>query len=71
MIINPSPAPRFFSPNELAQRWSVDVRTVNRWCREGTFPNAFRAGPGLKSLWRIPESDVLAYEHNNARRVAP
>jgi excisionase family DNA binding protein len=43
---------------ELAQRWKVSKRTIQRWRHEGRLPDAFRIG--RKVLFRIDV--VTAFE---------
>jgi excisionase family DNA binding protein len=52
---------------ELAERWRVTDRAVQKWINKGEFPNAYRVGMGRGSHFRIPVSDVMAFE--KARRV--
>ena len=50
------------SAREIADRFGVDHSTVLYWIRKGHFPNARKAGPSRTSPYRIPESDVVAFE---------
>lgn len=57
------PMPRYLTQRELAQRWNVSTRTLERWRGE-------RYGPAWHVLGgsvRYNASDVLAYEA--ARRM--
>lgn len=47
---------------EIAERLQVTHATVHRWVKRGYFPNAYRAGPGRTSPYRIPVEDVEALE---------
>lgn len=44
---------------EVAERLGVAVRTVNKYIREGRFPNAYQVNP---RLWLIPESDLVGFK---------
>ena len=46
---------------QVAKLLGVSKGTINRWVKEGHFPNAWRINPHLQSGWRIPESDVDAF----------
>lgn len=58
---------RYYTADELADRWQVTSRAVRKWIDEGAFPNAYRVGPGRRSPIRIPQSDVIEFERR--RRV--
>jgi predicted DNA-binding transcriptional regulator AlpA len=46
---------------EVAKMLGVTSAAINRWCKLGDFPNAFKLNPSRpKSPWRIPRSDVEA-----------
>jgi hypothetical protein len=47
----------------LQRRYGIEVqaRTVKQWCNRGKFPNAYRIGNGLRSVWQIPESDIDSF----------
>lgn len=42
---------------EIANKLKVSVNTVGRWCAEGRFPHAYKAG----RPWRVPRTDVETY----------
>lgn len=42
---------------EIAKKLKVSVNTISRWCNEGRFPHAYKAG----RPWRVPRADVEAY----------
>lgn len=44
---------------EVAERLGVGRSTVNKYIREGRFPNAYRVNP---RLWLIPESDLVGFK---------
>lgn len=50
---------------EIAQEWRVSHRSVYSLLQSGEFPNAFPASG--KRNWRIPRSDVRAYEQRSVR----
>lgn len=43
---------------QVAKILHVTSASVNRWCKQGLFPNASRINPFTKSPWRIPRGDV-------------
>jgi len=49
---------------EVAERLKVHPSTLTRWMqKKGYFPNAYKLDPAaLNSPYRIPESDVVAFE---------
>ncbi|MGD8820365.1 MAG: helix-turn-helix domain-containing protein [Anaerolineae bacterium] len=49
------------STRVVAQRLGVRQATITRWCREGYFPNAYRASDG-RGDYVIPESDLEEWE---------
>jgi len=46
---------------QVAKMLGVSKQSINRWVKEGHFPNAWRINPRLQSGWRIPKSDVDAF----------
>lgn len=54
---------------QLAVRWEVSDRAVQKWINKGYFPNAYRVGLGRGSHYRVPVSDVIEFEKN--RKVRP
>lgn len=50
------------SVTEVAERLGVHPRTIRRWIQSGEFPNARRVRPIRRSPFRIPMSDVIAFE---------
>ena len=59
---------QYYTVDQLATRWQVTGRAVRKWIEEGAFPNAYRVGPGRKSPFRIPASDVEEYERKRKVR---
>jgi excisionase family DNA binding protein len=49
---------RLLSPDEVAERLSIKVRTAREWCRTGVLP-AFKLGD--RGLLRVRESDLAAF----------
>jgi len=47
---------------QVAKRMECSETTVSRWTLAGNFPNAFKRGTGKTSPYRIPVSDVEAFE---------
>lgn len=58
--------PAFFTQAELARRWRVSVRTLDRRRAAGTGPAWLR----LNGRILYPIEDVLAYERAQVRRPA-
>ena len=54
---NPTDLSDVMTIGEIAQNLRVTIRTVQRWCMEGRFPNAYRVG----RPWRVPKADVDAF----------
>jgi len=50
---------------ELAVEWKIDVRLMQKMCREGRIP-AFKAG----REWRITDRAKVAYEDRQSAQVA-
>lgn len=46
----------FLTMARLCQIFRTQPVNVNRWCRQGKFPNAIKPGKS----WLVPESDVVA-----------
>ena len=53
--------PKLLRPSEVARQFSVDRRTVARWCLEGRLP-AMRVG----GVWRIHPDDLARFVQPNA-----
>ena len=49
---------RLLSPDEVAERLSIKVRTAREWIRQGKLP-ALKLGD--RGLLRVKESDLHAY----------
>lgn len=62
------PAP-FFTVQQLATRWGISERAVQKWIKRGVFPNAYRIGIGRGSHYRVPKPDVFDFERR--RKVQP
>lgn len=56
-----------YTVQDLAQKWRVSDRAIQKWLAEGAFPNAYKVGLGKNSHWRIPYSDVLAFEQQRRK----
>lgn len=59
---------RLLSPDEVAERLSIKVRTAREWCRTGVLP-AFKIGE--RGLLRVKESDLTAYINGLPRAGKP
>lgn len=46
----------FYTPQEVADKLKLNIRTVYKWIRENKL-NAIKAG----DLWRIPESELQRF----------
>jgi len=49
---------RLLSPDEVAERLGIKVRTAREWCRTGVLP---AVKVGQRGLLRVKESDLNAY----------
>lgn len=49
---------RIFTQEQLAARWSTTVPAVQRMCRDGSLPGAFK----VAGKWRLSEEALLRYE---------
>lgn len=49
---------RIFTQEQLATRWTVAVSAVQRMCRDGSLPGAFK----VAGKWRLSEEALLRYE---------
>ena len=47
---------------EAAVQLGTNPANVQRWCRQGRFPNAQKIGTGFRATWTIPQSDLLGFE---------
>jgi len=52
-----------YTTRQVAERLGATPQTVAVWIRQDKFPNAYKLDPeGQTSPYRIPESDVIAFE---------
>jgi predicted DNA-binding transcriptional regulator AlpA len=51
---------------EVAAALSVTIWTIDKWCREGTFPKPVFASPRSPAMWRV--RDVEAWVEQRARK---
>jgi excisionase family DNA binding protein len=58
ILKSPRTIDRFWTPNQIAERWLVSPRTVRRLIEAGEL-RACRVGKQI----RIRHADLLAYEH--------
>ena len=77
MKITNTGLPQAVRARDIAEAADVPEIEVNRWCREGRFPRAFKTG-GRTSQWRIPFEDAVAFltgqaqpQHNAVDEEAP
>lgn len=54
---------------QAAERLGVGKSTVNLWCRQGRFPNAYAREEARGNVWYIPESDLKNFEPPKRGRV--
>jgi excisionase family DNA binding protein len=47
---------KYWTPEEIAERLKINVRTVNRWIASGKL-RAIRVG----RLWRVPDSAIREF----------
>ena len=60
--MNDTSAIHVLTVQEMAARRGVSERAVQRWIRDGHFPNAYKRGPGRNSQWCIPLTDIVEFE---------
>jgi hypothetical protein len=53
------PRPRYFTETDIAERFRVSLRQVQRWVAAGLFENVLRISA---KIVRIPYESVLAFE---------
>lgn len=54
---------RLLTPEEVAERLSVTVKTVREWLRTGEL-----TGVKLGRIWRVREEDLIAWVESNVRK---
>ena len=47
---------------QVAKILGVTSASINKWCKEGLFPHAYRLNPTRKSPWRIPRRDIELFK---------
>lgn len=47
---------------QVSERIDVPVSTVNLYCRQNLFPNAFKETSPAGEYWQIPETDLEGFE---------
>ena len=55
---------KIYTPNDVAERYSVKIKTVWEWIKAGKLP-AMKLG----KFYRISESDLTAFEQANMKKV--
>ena len=54
---------KIYTTRQVADRLGATPQAVAAWIRQGKFPNAYKLDPeGQTSPYRIPESDIIAFE---------
>lgn len=66
---SPANASAVLTGAEVCERLRISRMTLSVWCRRGdVFPNAFQLGE--HGHWRIPLTDVEAYEQSRRNAAA-
>ena len=60
------PATRYHSKRDLAARYRVTTRTIDRWRMDGLFPQPDLFLPGGKCRWS--DDTVVTHERNSVRK---
>jgi len=61
--------PKVLSTRETAERLGVIPRTITKWIKQGSFPNAYKLNPdALRSTYQIPISDIEAFEERRGQQ---
>lgn len=58
-------AETFLTRDEVAQLLRVNIRTVERWLKNGSL-KGYKLGDGKTSLWRIPEAELKNFLRKHA-----
>ncbi|HRH55416.1 MAG TPA: helix-turn-helix domain-containing protein [Candidatus Paceibacterota bacterium] len=58
-------AETFLTRDEVAQLLRVNIRTVERWLKNGSL-KGYKLGNGKTSLWRIPEVELKNFLRKHA-----
>ena len=61
----------YYSAKEVSNLLNVDRTTVTRWAAAGLFPGSFKAGPFLRSGYRIPVAVIDAMVAANSSTPTP
>lgn len=59
--MTPAPETQFLTQADLAKRWQISARTLERWRWEGVGPNFKKIGHAV----RYALADVVAYEEKD------
>lgn len=57
----------WLSTDQAAERVNASAATIQKWCREGWFPNARRLGNKDHSRWMIPAADLERWQRKPSR----
>ncbi len=59
---------KFMTREEVAKYLRVHPRTIERWLKTGSL-KGYKLGKGNTALWRIPETEVVAFleKHKNKK----
>lgn len=47
-----------YTVSEIAELLRVDNSTIQKWCKSGKIPGAYKTGTASNSHWRIPKSGL-------------
>jgi len=53
----------YLTSQEIADELRISDDSVNRWCRQGKFPGAVKAG----KAWRIPRGDFEGWKKSQQK----
>lgn len=61
-VVSSTTLPITMTPTQVAERWGIDARTVRDMLAAGTL-HGFKVGTGgIKSQWRVLQSEVERFE---------
>lgn len=66
MTVSDTNLPKVLRVCDIAEAAMKSDYTVQKWLRDGRFPNAFKLGTSNRSEWRIPYEDVAAFLRGEA-----
>ncbi len=60
---------KMLSVAQVAEQLDVHETSIQRWIREGHFPNARKKGPGKTSAYVVPDTDIDAFLEARRQQV--